>query len=146
MGKGKNRARKISIPVLERYFVQPPRKAPHWPTETRISGLNTIQGWVASPYLSSSLPFCVRFNVALQLVPYNNAATLDTEPPAKSYSGGSLTHLSLNHFQNARPSLGSSVLGLRIKHYFADLLLASTSFGETLSPRNRLLFAGNINN
>ena len=79
-------------------------------------------------------------------MPYNDAATLDTEPPAKSYSGGSLTHLSLNHFQNARPSLGSSVLGLRIKHYFADLLLASTSFGETLSPRNRLLFAGNINN
>ena len=31
-----------------------------------ISGLNTIQGGTASPYLSSSLPFCVRFNTALR--------------------------------------------------------------------------------
>ena len=31
-----------------------------------ISELNTIQGGVASPYLSSSLPFCLHFNVELQ--------------------------------------------------------------------------------
>jgi hypothetical protein len=33
---------------------------------------------------------------------YSNAATLDTEPLAKSYSGGSSSRLSSNHFQNAR--------------------------------------------
>jgi len=32
------------------------------PTDTKISELNTIQGGRAIPYLSSSLPFCVRFN------------------------------------------------------------------------------------
>ena len=32
-----------------------------------LSELNTIQGGVASPCLSSSLPFCVRFNWALQV-------------------------------------------------------------------------------
>ena len=32
-----------------------------------LSELNTIQGGVASPCLSSSLPFCVRFNRALQV-------------------------------------------------------------------------------
>ena len=31
-----------------------------------------------------------------------HAATLDTEPLAKSYSGEILTHLSSNHFQYAR--------------------------------------------
>ncbi|MFN7843398.1 MAG: hypothetical protein ACK5N9_16895, partial [Pirellula sp.] len=31
-----------------------------------LSELNTIQGGIASPYLSSSLPFCVRFNQALR--------------------------------------------------------------------------------
>lgn len=36
------------------------------PTGTMISELNTIQGGVASPYLSSSLPFCLRFNVELR--------------------------------------------------------------------------------
>jgi len=36
------------------------------PTGTKISELNTIQGGVASPYLSSSLPFCLRFNVELR--------------------------------------------------------------------------------
>ena len=36
------------------------------PTGTKISELNTIQGGVASPYLSSSLPFCLRFNIELR--------------------------------------------------------------------------------
>ncbi len=85
------------------------------PTVKRISELNTIQGGSAKPYLSSSLPFCVRFNVAFRLVPYSNAATLDTEPPAKSYSGGSLTHLSSNHFQNARAFCCSTAL-LGVEH------------------------------
>ena len=31
-----------------------------------LSELNTIQGATASPYLSSPLPFCLRFNVALR--------------------------------------------------------------------------------
>jgi len=34
--------------------------------------------------------------------PYTNAATLDTEPLARSYSGGVHTRLSSNHFQSAR--------------------------------------------
>jgi hypothetical protein len=54
-----------------------------------LSQLNTIQGGGASPY--------------------NQAATLDTEPLAKSYSGGSRSHLSSNHFQYARAWDCSSV-------------------------------------
>ena len=62
------------------------------------------------PVDSPSLPFCVRFNEKLRLrrqhygftYPYSFAATLDTEPRAKSYSGGSHTRLSSNHFQSAR--------------------------------------------
>ena len=38
------------------------------------------------------------FNVAVT----RNAATLDTKPLAKSYSGGIRTHLFSNHFQYAR--------------------------------------------
>jgi hypothetical protein len=50
----------------------------------KISGLNTIHGWTASPVHSSSLPFCVRFNASVT----SRAATLDTEPVASGYSGG----------------------------------------------------------
>ena len=73
-----------------------------------LSELNTIQGGVASPCLSSSLPFCVRFNRALplEIQLYSQAATLDTKPLAKSYLGGSHSHLPSNHFQYARASLG----------------------------------------
>jgi hypothetical protein len=69
-----------------------------------LSELNTIQGGVASPCLSSSLPFCVRFNRALplEIQPYSQAATLDTKPLAKSYLGGNHSHLPSNHFQYAR--------------------------------------------
>ena len=50
----------------------------------KISGLNTVHGWTASPVHSSSLPFCVRFNVALRgETPYSHAATLDTGPVAQ---------------------------------------------------------------
>ena len=74
-----------------------------------LSELNTIQGGVASPCLSSSLPFCVRFNRALRLAsqPYSQAATLDTKPLAKSYLGGSRSHWSSTHFQYARAPLCS---------------------------------------
>ena len=41
---------------------------------------------------------------------YGQAATLDTEPLAKSYSGGDHTRLYSIHFQSARASLGSSFL------------------------------------
>jgi len=55
------------------------------------------------PYLSSSLPFCVRFNAGLRReTSYTYAATLDTEPLARSYSGGIHTRSSSNHFQSAR--------------------------------------------
>ena len=61
---------------------------------TCISGLNTIHGRAASPSHSTSLPFCVRFNVAVT----RHAATLDTGPPATSYPDGIPTRLSINHF------------------------------------------------
>ena len=50
----------------------------------KISGLNTIHGWKTNPVHSSSLPFCVRFNVPVT----RHAATLDTEPGASGYSDG----------------------------------------------------------
>ena len=50
----------------------------------QISGLNTVHGWTASPVHSSSLPFCVRFNVPVT----SHAATLDTGPVASGYPGG----------------------------------------------------------
>ena len=76
-----------------------------------LSELNTIQGGVASPCLSSSLPFCVRFNRALplEIQLYSQAATHDTKPLAKSYLDGSHSHLPSNHFQYARASHGSSI-------------------------------------
>ena len=40
--------------------------------------------------------------------PYINAATLDTEPLARSYSGGILPRSSSNHFQYARSTLDST--------------------------------------
>lgn len=43
------------------------------------------------------------------------AATLDTEPRAKSYSGGSHTHLSSNHFQYAHgPICSCGNFGVRV--------------------------------
>jgi hypothetical protein len=60
----------------------------------KFSELNTVQGSTVSRYLSSSLSFCVRFSQTFRTgnaVPYSQAATLDTEPLAKSYSGGDPT-------------------------------------------------------
>jgi hypothetical protein len=39
-------------------------------------------------------------------VPYTNAAKLDTEPVANSYSGGIRTRSSSSHFQSARACHG----------------------------------------
>jgi hypothetical protein len=75
------------------------------PTVTRISGLNTIQGWVVNPGLSSSLPFCVLFNVAVT----RHAATLNTEPLAKSYSGGCPQTISRTHVHWFVPVLQSTL-------------------------------------
>ncbi len=76
----------------------------------QISGLNTVYGWTANPVHSSSLPFCVRFNVALRGgTPYSHAATLDTGPVASGYPGEVCTRWSTNHFQSARPKLGSAI-------------------------------------
>jgi hypothetical protein len=69
----------------------------------KISGLDTVHGWTASPVHSASLPFCVRFNAAVA----RRAATLDTGPVASSYPRGVSTRLSTNHFQSARASDGS---------------------------------------
>ncbi len=80
------------------------------PTGTMISELNTIQGSTASRCLSSSRSFLCTLqrgtsetSPGLRLhAPYRHAATLDTEPLAKSYSGGCPTRLSSKHFQSAR--------------------------------------------
>jgi len=63
-----------------------------------ISELNTVQGSTVSRYLSSSLPFCVRSNVAAT----TQAATLDTGPVANSYPNGNRTHLFSIRFQYSR--------------------------------------------
>jgi hypothetical protein len=68
-----------------------------------FSELNTVQGSTVSRYLSTSLPFCPKESLSCFNVPVTrHAATLDTEPRAKSYSGRSRTHLFSNHFQYAR--------------------------------------------
>jgi len=59
------------------------------------------------PYLSSSLPFCVRFNQRLRRHRLIRWLPLDTGPLAKSYPGGSSARSSSNHFQSARASVGS---------------------------------------
>jgi hypothetical protein len=55
-----------------------------------LSGLNPIHGRVANPVHSTSLPFCVRFNVPVA----SHAATLDTGRLASPYPGGIRTRLS----------------------------------------------------
>ena len=68
---------------------------------------------------SPSLPFCVRFNEPIRrrrqhygfTASYRLNATLDNGPLAKSYSGGSHTHLSSNHFKSARATLGYAFYG-----------------------------------
>ncbi len=67
------------------------------PTVTKISGLSSIQGKVANPNLSSSLPYRVRFNVAVTTY----AETFDTGFVTNDYPYGILTHLSSKHFQYA---------------------------------------------
>ncbi len=56
-----------------------------------LSELNLIQGLTASQYLSPSLPFVYASTLDFGETPYTNAAKLDTEPVANSYSDGVLT-------------------------------------------------------
>ena len=84
---------------LDRYCLQACTYLGQDPIVTRTKKsnsveLNTVQGWAVSRYLSSSLPFCVRFNVSVT----RHAATLDTRLVSNSYPSGSHTHLSTNHF------------------------------------------------
>ncbi len=74
----------------------------HSPKKVYTAELNTVQGSTVSRCLSSSLPFCRRNYTGFKAAVTRHAATLDTEPPAKSYSGGSRTQLFSNHFQYAR--------------------------------------------
>jgi hypothetical protein len=68
-----------------------------------FSELNLIQGSTASRYLSSSFHFLTThqretsFGLA-PLTSYTHAASLDTEPLARSYSGRILTCSSFNYF------------------------------------------------
>ncbi len=68
-----------------------------FPRKHAFRGSIPFTVWAASPVHSSSLPFCVRFNEAVT----SHAATLDTGLRARSYPGGSRTHLSMKHFQFA---------------------------------------------
>ena len=75
-----------------------------------LSELNTIQGGTASPYLSSSLPFCLRFNMTFRGgAPYSHAAKLDTGLVTSDYPGGIPSRSSSNHFQFARPMFCSAL-------------------------------------
>ena len=70
----------------------------------------------SEPVHSSSLPSCVRFNMAVT----RHAATLDTGPVANGYPGGVPTRLSPNHFQFARRVVWSlSRLGQGLCSLFA---------------------------
>lgn len=64
----------------------------------------------SQPVHSSSLPFCVRFNVVVT----KHAATLDTGLVANDYPGGIPTRLSSNHFQFALR------LGVELRRLVAD--------------------------
>ena len=75
----------------------------------RHFGAQYHSGRDATPYLSSSLPFCVRFNAPVT----RNAATLDTGPLARSYPGGNPTRLSPNHFQFAHRNRVRGCGGIR---------------------------------
>jgi hypothetical protein len=88
----------------------------------QISGLNTVQGSTVSRYLSTSLPFCVRFNVTVT----RRAATLDTEPLAKSYSDWIHTRLFSNHFQYARSWQG--YLAIRFRSMIVPKMIAPFYF------------------
>ncbi len=111
------------------------KQSPH---VSMAAELNTIQGGTANPYLSSSLPFCLRFNVELRPhlgggLPYNNAAKLDTGPRAKSYPGGIRPRSSSNHFQSARSSHGSSRTSDAANH--ASLSVLFTYYKFKARPR-----------
>ncbi len=68
------------------------------------SELYTVQGSTVSRYLSSWLPFCVRFNRVIRLA--SQPATLDTTPLAKSYLGGSRSQSSSTQFDYKRICVG----------------------------------------
>jgi hypothetical protein len=78
---------------------------------------------------SSSLPFCLRFKMALRAQgSYRHPARLDTGRVASTYPGGISTRLSINHFQSARPTLCSDFHGLRgIEMVFVSRNLASAT-------------------
>ena len=61
------------------------------PTGTMISELNTIQGSTASRYLSSSHPFCVRFNESLRKRRQDHGFTILIDALQHSIPGLSLT-------------------------------------------------------
>ncbi len=74
------------------------------PTVTKISELNTIHSRTATPGPFILVSFLCTLQPATSAKPpYTLAATLDTEPLARSYSGGIYPRLSSNHFQFARP-------------------------------------------
>ncbi len=101
-----------------------------------FSELNLVQGLTASQHLSPSLPFCLRFNVGFRHVPYTNAAKLDTEPVANSYSGGIRTRSSSSHFQSARAFHGS----LDCSRYSrSKCFLLTASVADCECPRQTVL-------
>jgi hypothetical protein len=82
----------------------------------KISELMSFTAETPLPVDSPSRPSCVRFNEPLRrhrqhygfTSTYGLAATLDTEPLAKTDSYGNLTRLPANHFQSARALPGYS--------------------------------------
>ena len=86
-----------------------------WAQYSLISGANSNQISELIPFTvtalpairSSSLPFCLRFNVSL-LAPgsYRHAAKLDTGRVASTYPGGISPRLSIRPCQSARACVG----------------------------------------
>ncbi len=99
-----------------------------WAGSDRNKAPKEITQWSSIPFRvdSQSIPFIlVTFLPVNETLCFNvsvtrHAATLDTEPRAKSYSGGSRTHLFSNHFQYARRVVWSlSSLGRGSSSLFA---------------------------
>ena len=68
---------------------------------------------------------------------YTYAATLDTEPLARSYSGGIPTRSSSNHFQSARSRSCSSIIARLTEHGLPIV------YGQCDSGSSGLEFFGN---
>jgi len=106
-------------------------------TGRKISELNAIQGGRAIPLpfiLTTSL--CTLQPATSASPPYTLAATLDTKPLARSYSGGVCTRLSTNHFRFARARFGYVLACRNCDHHHNTLSQNPATFPSTVITKN----------